>query len=146
VIDHQQQLQELLANSRTVTSQINARSEELSQELQVRQTQISQLQVDMRKLQGELFDRINEGNRLRQQIYSLQASICWRLTWPMHWLRGRSLGLEGERNAVRTLKLLDDRSPFDRRIHHVNAILTYHKFPRPAMARSRVHPPLGAAA
>jgi len=58
----------------------------LSQELQARVTQISQLQADLRKLQGELSERINDGDRLRQQIDSLHGSICWRLTWPIRWL------------------------------------------------------------
>jgi septal ring factor EnvC (AmiA/AmiB activator) len=58
----------------------------LNQELQGRGTQDSQLQADLSKLQAELSERIHDGDRLRHQIDSIHASICWRLTWPIRWL------------------------------------------------------------
>lgn len=52
-----QQLRELLANSRTASSQ----------------------------LQGKLRERISDSEGLRKQIDSIHASICWRVTSPIRW-------------------------------------------------------------
>lgn len=38
------------------------------------------------KLQVELSERIKESTQLRQQVDSIQASISWRLSWPIRWL------------------------------------------------------------
>jgi hypothetical protein len=58
----------------------------LNQELRERGSQIWELQADLRKLQANLSERIQDGDRLKHQIDSIQASICWRLTWPIRWL------------------------------------------------------------
>jgi hypothetical protein len=52
-------------------------------------TQISRFQGDLIKLQAELHERVNEGERLRQQINSIRASICWRITWPIRWFHNQ---------------------------------------------------------
>jgi predicted O-methyltransferase YrrM len=44
------------------------------------------LQADLINLQAELSERISESERLRRQIDSIQASTCWRITWPIRWL------------------------------------------------------------
>jgi hypothetical protein len=77
-----QQLQELLANSRAASFE---RCERLDQELRERATQISQLQVNLKKMQGELFEKAKDSKQLRQQIDSIHTSICWRVTWPIRW-------------------------------------------------------------
>jgi DNA repair exonuclease SbcCD ATPase subunit len=67
-----ERLEGLLAHSNTAGAEAGARCERLIQQLQERDAQISQLQV-------ELSERLG-------QIDSIHASICWRLTWPIRWL------------------------------------------------------------
>jgi hypothetical protein len=78
-------LKELLGNFRAASSETNPRSEPLNDELQGSAAQISHNQDDLIKLQAELSERVNEGERLRQQIDSIRASICWRITSPIRW-------------------------------------------------------------
>jgi hypothetical protein len=61
----------------------------LSSEAEESEAQISQLQGDLSKRQAELNERSNEAERLRRQVDSIHASICWRLTWPIRWLHGQ---------------------------------------------------------
>jgi hypothetical protein len=56
-------------------------------EFQESTAQISQLQLEVTRLQAELSERTNDGERLRQKIDSIHASICWRLTWPIRWVQ-----------------------------------------------------------
>jgi hypothetical protein len=48
-------------------------------EFREREAQILQLQT-------ELSQRVKESEQLRQQLDSMQASVCWRLTWPIRRL------------------------------------------------------------
>jgi hypothetical protein len=43
------------------------------------------LERRLANLQAELSERANEGGRLRQEIDSMRASVCWRVTWPIRW-------------------------------------------------------------
>jgi hypothetical protein len=61
----------------------------LSSEVEESKAQISLLQGELSKLQTVLTERSNEAERLRRQVDSIQASICWRLTWPVRWLHGQ---------------------------------------------------------
>jgi hypothetical protein len=61
----------------------------LSSEVEESKAQISLLQGELSKLQTVLTERSNEAERLRRHVDSIQASICWRLTWPVRWLHGQ---------------------------------------------------------
>ena len=71
-------IQELNARG-TQVSQLQAELSGRTQELNARETQVSRLQL-------ELSERAHDGDRLRDQIDSIHASFCWRLTWPIRWL------------------------------------------------------------
>jgi len=43
-------------------------------------------EAQTRHLQIELSERIKERDQMRQQLDSIQASVCWRVTWPLRWL------------------------------------------------------------
>jgi hypothetical protein len=94
-------LKELLGNFRAASSETNPRFEPLNDELQGSAAQISHYQDDLIKLQAELSERVNEGERLRQQIDSIHASICWRITSPIRWFYKQVNGWPGSSSAMR---------------------------------------------
>jgi septal ring factor EnvC (AmiA/AmiB activator) len=60
------------ANSKRENSEAKMLCERLNQELRERVVQIAQLQAQSAKLQA--------------RIDSIEASISWRMTWPIRWL------------------------------------------------------------
>jgi hypothetical protein len=62
-----------------------ARCERLDEELRERTTQVNQLQIDLKRLEGQLSKEAKNSEQLRQQIDSIHSSICWRVTWPIRW-------------------------------------------------------------
>jgi hypothetical protein len=58
----------------------------LNQELQGSAARTDQMQADLSKLQAALTERNRNCDQLKQQIDSINASICWRITWPIRWL------------------------------------------------------------
>jgi hypothetical protein len=89
-----EQLQEPLASFQTASPDANARRDRLNQELQEGAMQVFRLRADLAKLQSELSVRTSENEWLRRQIDSLQASVCWRLTWPIRWLHNQANALK----------------------------------------------------
>jgi hypothetical protein len=76
----------------------------LSSEAEESEAQILQMQGALSKLQAELTERSNEAERLRRQVDSIQASICWRLTWPIRWLHGQVAQSKRDRLLPRNAK------------------------------------------
>jgi hypothetical protein len=76
----------------------------LSSEAEESEAQILQMQGALSKLQAELTERSNEAERLRRQVDSIQASICWRLTWPIRWLHGQVVRSKRDRLLPRNAK------------------------------------------
>jgi hypothetical protein len=83
-------LQHLLTTSPLTTgSSTNARCEGLGEGPQEDAAQLSQVEGEMTRLPVELSKLTSENEQLRRQIESLQASMCWRLTWPIRLLHRR---------------------------------------------------------
>jgi hypothetical protein len=59
---------------------------QLKQKIQELESRFSQSQTQLGKLQAALIERNRDCERLKQQIDSTHASMCWRLTWPIRWL------------------------------------------------------------
>jgi hypothetical protein len=60
------------------------------EELRACTAPVSPLEVKLSLLQAELSERIADCELLTRRIDSIQASICWRLTWPIRWLHAQA--------------------------------------------------------
>ena len=95
--DRSRQLEELQAHSSAVGIELTARCNRLNLELQELKAQNAGLGAALseresardrlvEQLRAELSERISEREELKGRLYSIQGSICWRLTGPIRWL------------------------------------------------------------
>jgi hypothetical protein len=113
--------------------------EQLTKELSVRATRLSEPEVNLTKLQAELSERTTENVLLKGKIDSIHSSICWRLTWPIRWLHTQIKRVERKLSTVHFLQKIA-RPFFDRSVLQDYFSETFYLRQNPGLAATGMKP------